>query len=110
MELFDVERLAAEAAAACDAALAKPQETAGWRDLYSALEPVAERSFEPLSRDVPPHVRGTMNQTAFLAETLRSRIERGLRADAAETGVVRDLERGARAILSALREISMKAG
>ena len=108
MELVEIEGLAARAAAACRAALAEPGSVELRRALHTALQPLADRSFEPFPLDATAHTRGLINQSAFMADIVRGHIEDSWRTDA-KANAVQALQRSSEGLLRVLNDIKKKA-
>jgi len=102
MDYPEVKRLAAEAAAACRAVMGSPLDVAITSNLRSVIGPLAERSFEPLD-GVPPYKRGLINQSAFLAEVLRDRLDDGA-SGADHPKKARSVAHGAASLLAILED------
>lgn len=109
MELAEIERLVATAAAACKASLPSWRDAEHLKDLYAALEPLATRAFDPFAQDLSDHMRGLVNQSSFLSDIVRGHIEDTWRTDSGKADRLKALKRSGEGLLKVLDEISQKA-
>jgi hypothetical protein len=112
MELVDIEGLAAKAAAACEAEIAMSGDDPKRRQdgLHAAVAPLANRDFTPIDRDVAAHLRGVINQSGFLADSLRSLIEESRHLPKNDPIMDQRIRHCSQRLLVVLNEILRKTG